>query len=389
VSPDKKLAQFARVYAKARWYVKKGLPWVEGLKIGQWSDEETLEFALALDTQREAWDIVAKRGGKTEEEYWKRVRDLSYSKEAADICFAARQLAKAGRPFFAVRQLGFGRNRGVKFEPAVILDVLERGGELLPEPEQQKALADVHHDIGVLIQELQQRLEAGEAAVDINRLASIEMTYLELLDGHPTTAKTLHRLLEQSPEFFSELIAILTPQDDERQKQTELSERDRLRAMNVYRLLHSWERVPGSRLDRSVDGEALRNWLRTVQKLAKNESSRTMSDLKIGAAFAYAPEESDGSWPCIPVRDAIEEFGSEALAEGFEVGIMNRRGAYTKAIDEGGNQERELAQKLHGWAEVSRIEWPSTAASLQRVGDYYEAYARRAAAEAGSRLWPR
>ena len=328
--------------------------------------------------------MVAKRGAKTEAEYWQRVRDLSYSGEAADIFRVAGQLARAGRPFFAVRQLSFAHNRGVRLEPAVILDVLEHGGELLPDPEQQKAVGDVHHDIGVLIHVLQQRLEVDEASVDINRLASIEMAYLDLLDGHPTTAKTLHLLLDLNPEFFAELMAILTPERDHREEKTELSERDRMRAMNVFRLLNSWKRVPGSRSDDSVDGKALRNWLKSVKKLAKNESMRTMSDLKIGAVFAYARPESDSTWPCIPVRDAIEEFGSEALAEGFEVGIMNRREAYTKAIDEGGNQEHDLAQLFHGWAEASRIEWPKTATSLQRIGDYYGAYARREDAEAES-----
>ncbi len=385
VSPVKKLAQFAKVFVAAKRHIK-GPEWTGQLKMDEWSDAESLEFALALPPERTVWDIVAKRGVKTEEEYWKKLRDLCLSREAGDISRAARMIARTGRPFFAVRQLGLARNRNVKLDTAVIFDVLESGHKVLAEPEQQKAMSDVHHDVGILVQMLQQRLEATEADVDINRLASIEMFYLELLDGHPTTAKTLHQLLEQKPEFFVELIAILTPGDDERKERAELSERDRMRAMNVYRLLHSWQRVPGSRPDGSIGGESLRNWLRSVQKLAKNESGRTMSDLKIGAVFAYAPKESDGSWPCIAVRDAIEEFGSEALAEGFEVGIMNMRGAYFKALDEGGHQERAIAQDFHRWAEASRIEWPKTATSLQRVGDHYEAYARREDAEGESGL---
>src|SRR5262249_4268514 len=159
---------------------------------------------------------------------------------------------------------------------------------------------------------------------------------------------------------------------------TEPSERDISRAAQIYRLLHSWQRVPGSRPDGSVDEEALRTWVKSVQEMAENEARREIGDVKIGNVLAYAPPESDGSWPCIPVRDVIEEFGSEALTEGFEVGILNRRGAYWKAPDEGGTQERTLAQDYFAWAEASKIEWPKTAASLRRIGERYEAYARRA-----------
>ncbi len=101
--------------------------------------------------------------------------------------------------------------------------------------------------------------------------------------------------------------------------------------------------------------------------------------------FAYAPPEPDGTWPCIPVRDAIEEFGSEDLADGFEIGIRNKRGAYWKAPDEGGSQEREIAKRYFEWAEASKIEWPKTAAALRRIAEQYEADARREDAEAESR----
>jgi hypothetical protein len=73
------------------------------------------------------------------------------------------------------------------------------------------------------------------------------------------------------------------------------------------------------------------------------------------------------------------------LADGFEVGILNNRGAYNKAPDEGGGKERTFAKQYFDWAEASRIEWPKTAAALRRVGEHYEAYARREDAEAESR----
>jgi hypothetical protein len=92
--------------------------------------------------------------------------------------------------------------------------------------------------------------------------------------------------------------------------------------------------------------------------------------------------ESNGSWPCIPIRDALEEIGTGDVFNGFEVGIFNKRGPYRKSPTEGGEEERDLAKRYRAWADESKIEWPKTAASLYRVAEGYEEQARRADAEA-------
>jgi transcriptional regulator with XRE-family HTH domain len=380
------LAEFAKGYVRSRLR-QQGWEWVKKLAFDRWSDDELVEFALAPPrAELEAWDIVAKRGEQTEEQYWRKVQTFSYSKTPADVLRACTMFVKVGRPFMAVRQLGIARDQDVKLDPAVIVDVLERARDALSDPEQQAWLGHVQYDVKVLIQELQQLVEAGDARVEVNKVASLELTYLELLDGHPTAPKTLHTWLENEPQFFVELLAILFRRSDEKEgERLEPSESDRARAVQIYRLFNSWQRVPGSRKDGSVDEEILLQWVKSVRTLAEKEARLEMCDDKIGNVFAYASPEADGSWPCIPVRDAIEEIGTEALADGFEIGIMNKRDAYWKSFDEGGNQEQALAKQYFDWAEASRIEWPKTAASLRRVGEQYQAYARREDAEAKSR----
>jgi hypothetical protein len=77
------------------------------------------------------------------------------------------------------------------------------------------------------------------------------------------------------------------------------------------------------------------------------------------------------------VRDAIEQIASDEVTDAFEVGIYNKRGAYNKSSEEGGDQERDLAKGYQDWADVCKIEWPRTAASLRRVAEGYLADARR------------
>ena len=99
-------------------------------------------------------------------------------------------------------------------------------------------------------------------------------------------------------------------------------------------------------------------------------------DSRIGEVLAYAPGEPDGSWPCIPVRDVLEDMEAEEIFQGLGAGIYNKRGLYSKSLREGGAQERDLANKYLAFAEASKIEWPKTAAALRRIARSYEEEAR-------------
>jgi hypothetical protein len=144
--------------------------------------------------------------------------------------------------------------------------------------------------------------------------------------------------------------------------------------------------VPGIREDGTVDDRALIDWITTARALCEEAGRLEACDHKIGAIFAHAPQERDGSWPCIPVRDAIEQFDSDQLIGGFEVGIFNKRGAYVTSPIAGGVQERELAKQYASYADVCTIEWPRTAAALRRVAQQYEDDARRADEEVHERF---
>ena len=379
------LAEFAKGYVRARFFQQKW-KWVEKLPLDQWSDAHLVSFALVLPSERKVWDVIAKRGPMAEEHYWKKAQ-ISFTKNSPDMSRACTMLTKAGRPFDAARQLAMAQSE-VKLDPSVIIYVLDRGVAALSDGDSQVDLqhGPYEYEVQILIQELQNAVEVGDTDVAVEKVADLEWKYLEVLDGNPTGPKILHTWLENKPGFLVDLLKILFPPSDEQKgERTEPSESHRGRAIHVYRLFNSWQRVPGSLSDGSIDENALFQWARSVQTLADKEGLRKEADYRVGNVFAHAPQEPDGTWPCIPVRDVIEEFGTETLTDGFEIGILNNRGAYWKALDEGGSQERVIAKQYFDWAEASRIEWPTTAASLRRVGEQYEADARRRDAETESR----
>lgn len=80
----------------------------------------------------------------------------------------------------------------------------------------------------------------------------------------------------------------------------------------------------------------------------------------------------------------MESVATEALASGFQVGVLNSRGTVTAAA-EGGGQERKLAARYRAWAELLAFEFPFVSQVLERVATSYDQQATRWDSEAARR----
>jgi hypothetical protein len=87
-----------------------------------------------------------------------------------------------------------------------------------------------------------------------------------------------------------------------------------------------------------------------------------VADICIGKVLSCAPVGKDGVWPCEPVRDVMEDIQSESMMSGAHSGEYNSRGAHWRG--EGGDQERELAQKYSKWGEALQVSHPFVASKL-------------------------
>jgi hypothetical protein len=223
-----------------------------------------------------------------------------------------------------------------------------------------------------MIQALQQRED-----VDVGQLAALEYQYLPMLEfqAEPTA---LNRLLGESPEFFMRFICdAFAPAKGNKE---EITEERRLRARLAYRLLQSIKTVPGFSLG-TADVGHLRSWIAEARRLAKENDRSVISDQQIGQILAYAPADAeDGAWPAKPLRDVIEELAAEEIEKGISISRFNQRGSFTRALYDGGNQERGLASQYRGWAETA-CSWPRTSALLRQIADDWDHHARRADSE--------
>ena len=113
--------------------------------------------------------------------------------------------------------------------------------------------------------------------------------------------------------------------------------------------------------------------------------SRTdIADVCIGKMLSCAPVGKDGVWPCEPVRDTMEEIQSESMMKGAHTGIYNSRGFHWRG--EGGEPERELADKYRKWSKALQVTHPFVASKLlMGLAKTYEHDASREDTEAGIR----
>ena len=380
MDPNQAVAQLAWGYARKR-FVKQGWDSVHEFNIRGWSADEFAKFAMLLDTEKKTWDWLKSQGEDAYRIYWKNAFVYGI-RDSSDLQYAVAQLLAHGRPFAALGALHLALNQMPDLPANLLLETLE--ATLKPIPDQQP------QDVGFEIVDILQNLQARNPPVDQKRLAQLEWAFLEVLDGRPASAKTLHSLLANDPASFAGLFKLIfRSRTDADPPKTEPTEQERRRAMNAYRLLHSWTELPGlQQATRTVNGDALRAWVDTARDLCRQSGHLEICDTHIGEMLAHSPEEPDGTWPCVAVRDVIEATESPDLSEAFIIGALNRRGVVMRMPTAGGDLERNEEAKYALHAKASETDWPITASVLRKIAEIYESRGRDedAAAEV-RRVW--
>lgn len=215
----------------------------------------------------------------------------------------------------------------------------------------------------------------------------LEWHFLPILNRHERQPKLLHKALSEEPTFFIELMKILYRARGEEPR--ELSENDRNRTQLAFDLLHIWRKPPGLEDDGTVNLEKLRAWVSEVRNLALECNRVEVVDSQLGQTFSTFPIGKDGLWPPEPVRELLEELANERIESGIETGLFNSRGVVTRAIAEGGIQEREIAARYSSYAEAFKDDWPRTAHLMREMVRRYERDAREedGRAELEEDLW--
>lgn len=287
--------------------------------------------------------------------------------DTADAEYAVKKLLEHGRPHAAVDLIAAQLYHNRRLSATLMADALENSLRTSPEDDPY-AGSSFSYNVPLLLRLLEKSNKIAES-----RLVALKWAYLPLLvdfdDKKQERPILLHRELARSPDFFVDVVKLIYPAEGE--KQDEATEDERARAERGYKLLDSWRTVPGSAEDGTIDADALKTWIQRARSALSACGRRAVGDRTIGQVLSGSPCGPDNLWPHPLVRDVIEEVESKELESGFLAGLYNSRGIVGKSLDEGGAQERQLADKYAGFATAISSRWPRTAGILRHIEKWY------------------
>lgn len=322
---------------------------------------------LAAEDLERTWAALTSFGRAVEDAYWAEFSAFGRGGDFSLFNESARGLADHGRIAAALDLLAIYSHRAEdKVDPHLIADLL---GRLLgAEDPELHALSE--YDFDQLLNVIRSAPQVSDDTV-----ATLEWSFLPALAQHEESL-TLQRRLAEQPAFFADVItmAFRARHHDEGEEEATSPQVSEGQATNAWRLLHAWKVVPGTdRESGVVDAELLEPWVTEARRLLEERDRADVGDSQIGQVLAHAPTGEDGTWPCEPVRDLIEDLGAEHVNSGFVVGIHNKRGMVSRGLDEGGAQEFALEQRYTEWAQALAVEWPQVAGLLRSVAAGYHA----------------
>lgn len=332
-----------------------------------WSAERFAALLRLARDERPTWSLAEECGQEVDSAYWRNVTSGLWGLDPTDREHAATKLLQAGRPISALNAL---IDHSDDSSPELVLQALDTA--------MTRGEPDAQFPSSWHLAKLIESLEAWDG-MDQERLLQIEFQLIPAFDLNESSAlKALTEAITTKPELFTELVCLIfRPEGGERQSDSAPSDGERIAAENAWRLLHSCRRQPGTLDNGEIDSDACIRFVEETLALCQAADRSTMGEQTVGQILAHAPEGADGIWPGIPARDILDPPEMEEMRTGFEIGTRNKRGFTSRAMDEGGDQERELADRFRRYAIGLAATHPHLAESLERIARSYEQDAKR------------
>lgn len=292
-----------------------------------------------IPDSKQTWSYVETFGDAIARGYWTKKSPYPLSGDVEELLYAVEKYREVGRPSAALYAV---LRRLSEIPTQKIMSLLE---EKITEKNVNSSdrSIGVLFDVDKLIKDLAKRPDATKAKV-----AGLEFVYFPLLRQDP---EILHQMLLEQPRFFMQMVCLVFKGQDTEPEP--LSDEQKNRASIAYRLLGSLKSLPGQ-TGEEIDYDVLLGWCVELRRLGGELHRQDITDQLIGQVLAHAPiDPTDGAWPHEAVRFVIEELASSQVETGLCIEKCNMRGAFTKMPEEGGDQERVLAEQVQKWAQAS------------------------------------
>lgn len=326
------------------------------------SEVDMVKLFVLAPFGNHTWRLVDALGEAAQATYWNEVTpDRMYDSDAENN-EGVERLLKAGRPRAAFSCIRFHQG---KLDAQVLfrlLSAMAEGGN-----DQPGHYMFDHHNVAEAFKHVSSCRE-----LTLDQKAGLEFAYIEVLARpwdrrHNYGIPNLERYVEAHPELFVQAIAWRYKRKDGATDPAEFQvspERIKTMAERGYKLLEAIKRVPGHNDLSELETDRLAKWIATVRQSCAELDRAEVADICIGKMLSCAPVGEDGVWPCEPVRDALEDIQSESMLNGVHNGVYNSRGVHSRAMGEGGGQERDLAEKYRKWGEALQVSHPFVSSKL-------------------------
>lgn len=351
-------------------------PWAQALlsraQEERWGETAMLAILRALPGRRWTWDLAARAGAAIEASYWHNAPVFWMTEDQDQIEYAIRKLISIGRARHALALVGQASKS--KIPSALLIELLRAAAEqpLSGEEGANEATLFQHYVAEIF------RILDAQRDVDDDTVASLEWTYLSVLDRSRRPAKALLRALSKEPGLFVQILSTAFKQDNgEPESEPEDPEHSAKMARQAYKLLELWSLLPGSNEQGVIDVTELEGWIKQARALAAAQGRGDIADSRIGKMLSASPLGQDQHWPAEAVREVLDLFRSRAMLEGFWIGKRNRRGVTSRNPRDGGELERLESQKYRRWSSAIALDHPHTSKALDLLADSYDEEAKR------------
>src|ERR1017187_1569178 len=310
--PTRKIKEFALGLAIALLQ-QKGHQWSTALlsraRREKWSEGKIVDLLLALPLEKNTWDAAASFGDMVRKDYWKSTHIFWRSEDRETSEYAIQQLMEVGRARGAVDFIA-GSQQTVSGQ--LIASVLFEAAN--PSPETSDATSSTMFQWSVA--QLLKRLDADNAVPE-TVIAQLEWTYLGLLEHSERLPIVLHRAMAKDAAFFVQVLsATCVAHSASTEDRTQISDEAKVIASHAFRLLQSWNTVPGA-TETEIDASALTSWVREAHRLAQQADREAVGDQYIGHVLSFSKAALDGIWPALPIRSIVEEMNNRNIEKGM------------------------------------------------------------------------
>lgn len=209
-------------------------------------------------------------------------------------------------------------------------------------------------------------------------MTGLEWRYFGLLEYQAEHELVIFERLASEPRRLIDLISMVYVSDRAQPEATTApSETEQRMASNAWRVLDAWHPYERTSPPDMPSVATLQGYAEELLRLAGERGYRQIALRHLGGALASSPNGTDGVWPHESVRSVIERHAYEKLGAGFVNGRINLRGITSRALAEGGEQERALAAQYREWQAALAIAAPVTSTLLGSLAENCESDAAR------------